>query len=46
MLFGFTEYHLDRRMRSFALLARQSIDPSVVRGELVGSSHLASAANR
>lgn len=24
MLFGFTEYHLDRRMRSFTLLARQT----------------------
>jgi DNA repair protein RecO (recombination protein O) len=46
MLFGFTEYHLDRRMRSFALLARQPIDPSIVRGEMAGSTHLAAAANR
>ena len=23
MLYGFTEYHLDRRMRSFSLLVRQ-----------------------
>jgi hypothetical protein len=24
MLYGFVEYHLDRRMRSFVLLARQT----------------------
>jgi hypothetical protein len=29
ILYGFTEFHLERRMRSFALLARQP-DPAVV----------------
>ncbi|CAN5190448.1 DNA repair protein RecO [soil metagenome] len=36
MLYGFTEYHLDRRMRSFSLLARHPASPASVR--LVGTA--------
>ena len=27
MLYGFTEYYFERRMRSFPMLARSSVEP-------------------